>query len=201
MDVDVIHLDESYKKSSAGSEKDSISAMHSAMSFILLASAAVGAVVTPVWLAGIDAGAPSHKRAPSDYRLIFNGTGTGIRDRDASIEGTAFLTYAVVPNSTYNVDACLQFCDSLQSCVFVNLFYEFNNMLLDFAFCEQSNLKCAAYADVHTAAEKTNFGGQQSYPYPGPLTYIQQSTGYARIARAGQGNGCPLGKRQSDGSP
>jgi hypothetical protein len=31
-------------------------------------------------------------------------------------------------------------------------------------FSEKSNLKCAAYGDIHTAAEKTNFGGQASYP-------------------------------------
>ena len=65
------------------------------------------------------------------------------------------------------------------SSVFVNLFYEFNNELLDFVFSQQSNLKCALYADIHTAAEKINFGGQQSEPLPAPLTYIQQSSGYA----------------------
>ena len=63
--------------------------------------------------------------------------------------------------------------------VFANLYYEFNNDLLDFVFSEHSNLKCALYADTHTAAEKTNFGGQQSYPAPGPLTYIQDSSGWA----------------------
>ena len=63
--------------------------------------------------------------------------------------------------------------------VFANLYYEFNNELLDFVFSEQSNLKCALYADTHTVVEKTNFGGQQSYPSPGPLTYIQDSSGWA----------------------
>ena len=63
--------------------------------------------------------------------------------------------------------------------VFANLYYEFNNELLDFVFSEQSNLKCVLYADTHTAVEKTNFGGQQSYPSPGPLTYIQDSSGWA----------------------
>jgi hypothetical protein len=63
--------------------------------------------------------------------------------------------------------------------VFANLYYEFNNYLLDFVFSQQSNLKCALFADVATAAEKTNFGGQQSYPPPAPLTYIQDSSGYA----------------------
>jgi len=63
--------------------------------------------------------------------------------------------------------------------VFVNLYYEFNNELLDFVFSEKSNLKCAAYADIHTAAEKTNHGGQQLEQPPAGLTYIQQSSGYA----------------------
>ena len=35
------------------------------------------------------------------------------------------------------------------------------------------------YADVHSAAEKTNRGGQQLAPPPAGLTYIQQSSGYA----------------------
>ncbi len=48
--------------------------------------------------------------------------------------------------------------------MFVNLYYEFNNYLLDFVFSEESNLKCAAYGDIHNASEKTNFGGQASYP-------------------------------------
>ena len=63
--------------------------------------------------------------------------------------------------------------------VFANIYYEFSNELLDFVFSEKSNLKCALYADTHTAAEKTNFGGQQSEPVPAPLTFIQQSSGYS----------------------
>ncbi|KIJ50323.1 hypothetical protein M422DRAFT_245576 [Sphaerobolus stellatus SS14] len=124
----------------------------------------------------------TRKRAPSDYEQIFNGTGTDPSDRDASIEGTAYLTYTVVPNSTYNIDACLDFCDRVDGCVFVNLYYEFFNPLLDFVFSEQSNLKCAAYADIHSAAEKTNFGGQQLEPAPAPLNFIQQSSGFAAKA-------------------
>src|SRR6267378_7608627 len=60
--------------------------------------------------------------------------------------------------------------------VFANLYYEFNNPGLDQG---GSNLKCAVYADVHSAAEKTNRGGQQLAPLPAGLTYIQQSSGYA----------------------
>lgn len=66
--------------------------------------------------------------------------------------------------------------------VFANIYYELNNFLLDFAFSEHSNLKCALYADVHTAAEKTNFGGQQSERAPASLTFIQQSSGYSSKA-------------------
>ncbi|KAK7470147.1 hypothetical protein VKT23_001587 [Stygiomarasmius scandens] len=119
------------------------------------------------------------KRLTSGYEQVFAGTGTGPNDRDASIEGTAYLTYTVVDNSTYNVQQCLDFCDRVDGCVFVNLYYEFNNELLDFVFSEKSNLKCAAYADIHTAAEKTNHGGQQLEQPPAGLTYIQQSSGYA----------------------
>lgn len=56
------------------------------------------------------------KRAASDYNLVFSGTGTRTTDRDASIQGTAYLTFRVVPNSTYNVDACLDFCSSEPKC-------------------------------------------------------------------------------------
>jgi hypothetical protein len=115
-------------------------------------------------------------RDPSDYETVFVGTGTGPDDRDASIEGTAYLTFGLVDNSTYNIDACLAFCDSVEQCVFANLFYEHNNPGLDAEF---SNLKCALYADTHTAAEKLNFGGQQLAPPPAGLTFIQDSSGFS----------------------
>ncbi|KAF7290332.1 hypothetical protein HMN09_01291200 [Mycena chlorophos] len=121
------------------------------------------------------------KRQQSSYTQVFSGLAPGVHD--ASIEGTAYLTYTVVPNSTYNVDACLDWCDTVEDCVFVNLYYEFNDYLLDFVFSQQSNLVCAAYSDIHNATEKINFGGQTSYPQVGnetvPLTYITQSSGWA----------------------
>ncbi|KAF8896757.1 hypothetical protein CPB84DRAFT_1848117 [Gymnopilus junonius] len=115
-------------------------------------------------------------RSPSDYEEVFTGSGTGPSDHDASIQGTAYLTFGLVDNSTYNVDACLSFCDSVEECVFANLFYEHNNPGLDTEF---SNLKCALYADVHSAAEKLNFGGQQLAPLPAGLTFIQDSSGWS----------------------
>ncbi|KAJ7597742.1 hypothetical protein C8J56DRAFT_327407 [Mycena floridula] len=115
------------------------------------------------------------KRARSDYTTVFTGTGTGLDDRDGSIQGTAYLTFTLVDNSTYNIDACLAQCDSIRECVFVNLYYEYNNPGLD---ALSSNLKCAIYGDVHTAAEKTNRGGQKLGDSDA-LTYIQESSGYA----------------------
>ncbi|KAJ3877108.1 hypothetical protein F5051DRAFT_409571 [Lentinula edodes] len=139
-------------------------------------------IPTPASRRDLDArGSESHltRRNNSNYELVFWGTGTGPNDRDAAIEGTAYLTYTVVSNTTYDIDDCLAFCDSVEDCVFANLYYEFNNPLLDFVFSQKSNLKCALYADVHSAAEKTNFGGQALEPSPAPLNFIQQSSGWA----------------------
>ena len=76
-------------------------------------------------------------------------------------------------------NAYLTNCTSIIVAVFANLYYEFNNEMLDHYDREQSNLKCAIYGDVHTAAEKTNWGGQQSYREGNALTYMQQSGGWA----------------------
>lgn len=56
------------------------------------------------------------RRNNSNYELVFWGTGTGPNDRDAAIEGTAYLTYTVVSNATYDIDDCLAFCDSVETC-------------------------------------------------------------------------------------
>ncbi|TFK67813.1 hypothetical protein BDN72DRAFT_858855 [Pluteus cervinus] len=106
------------------------------------------------------------------YEQVFDGTGADPSDRDASIQGTAYLTFTRL--DTYDLSACEAFCDGIEACVFVNLFSEFNS---DATYNPQ--FKCAAYGDVHTAAEKTNFGGQQLLPSPAGVTYIQQSVGYA----------------------
>ncbi|KAG6852896.1 hypothetical protein C0991_008293 [Blastosporella zonata] len=130
----------------------------------------------------------NYKRQLSGYEQVFAGTGTGPTDRDASIEGTAYLTYTLVNNATYNINDCLKFCTGVNGCVFVNLYYEFNNDLLDFAFSEHSNLKCVAYGDIHSAAEKTNWGGQQLEAPPAGLSYIQQSGGWAATTLEDPGN-------------
>lgn len=58
----------------------------------------------------------SVKRDISEFTEVFAGTGTGPNDRDGSIEGTAYLTYSLVPNATYDVSACLTYCDSVEGC-------------------------------------------------------------------------------------
>ncbi|KAJ7446718.1 hypothetical protein FB451DRAFT_1537022 [Mycena latifolia] len=111
------------------------------------------------------------------YDLVFNGTATN----DGAVQGTAYLTFAVVSNASYTqgVAECLNFCDRTAGCVFVNLYYEFNNPLLDFVFSEKSNLKCVLYGDVHTAAEKVKYGDQKLAPLAPAATFVQYSTGYA----------------------
>ena len=66
----------------------------------------------------------STKRSPPDYEVVFLGTGTGPHDRDAAIEGTAYLTYTLVSNATYDVDDCLNKCDQIETCgKFPNFIY------------------------------------------------------------------------------
>lgn len=55
-------------------------------------------------------------RSVDDYEIMFQGTGTGPNDRDGSIEGTAYLTFTVLPNATYDVPGCLSFCDHVDGC-------------------------------------------------------------------------------------
>ncbi|KAJ7728237.1 hypothetical protein B0H16DRAFT_1894204 [Mycena metata] len=90
----------------------------------------------------------------SGFEQVFAGLPAD--QHDASMQGTAYLTYTVVDNAIYNVQACTDWCSTVDGCVFVNLYYEFNNNLLDFVFSAQSNLKCAAYGDIRSA-EKLNF--------------------------------------------
>ncbi|KAJ7180740.1 hypothetical protein C8R46DRAFT_1211047 [Mycena filopes] len=76
----------------------------------------------------------------SEYEMVFSGTGN-----DSAVQGTAFLTFFLVDNSTsysQSLQQCFDFCDDTPNCVFVNIYYEFGNELLDFVFPEKSNLKC-----------------------------------------------------------
>lgn len=56
------------------------------------------------------------RRDANDYNLVFSGTGTNAADRDAYVQGTAYLTYHLVNNATYNVEACLDHCSSEPRC-------------------------------------------------------------------------------------
>ena len=88
-----------------------------------VASTALTAVDGSLTTAGSDGDSPSRRsfferstRRSPNYELVFSGTGTGPNDRDAAIEGTAYLTYSLVSNATYNVNDCLDKCDEVESC-------------------------------------------------------------------------------------
>ncbi|KAJ7255521.1 hypothetical protein B0H12DRAFT_1233119 [Mycena haematopus] len=118
-----------------------------------------------------------------DYELVFAGTA----DNDAPVQGTAYLTYTLVSNSSYDQGKteCLDFCTKTEGCVFCNLYYEFNNPLLDFVFPQKSNLKCALFGDVHTADEKEDYWSGQLPGQPNETTSsFQNSSGYASLATA-----------------
>ena len=63
----------------------------------------------------------STRRSPN-YELVFSGTGTDPDDRDAAIEGTAYLTYSLVSNATYDVEDCLAKCDEVETCGKLHIF-------------------------------------------------------------------------------
>lgn len=68
-----------------------------------------------------------------------------------AVQMPAYLTYKLVSNtSDYSVskDNCLAFCEKTPKCASANLYYEFENPLLDWVFSEKSNLKCALFGDV-----------------------------------------------------
>ncbi|KAH8834976.1 hypothetical protein DL96DRAFT_1549645 [Flagelloscypha sp. PMI_526] len=108
-----------------------------------------------------------------------NISAAGVPGLDCSIEGIAYLGYTLVPNITYSVDDCLSYCKAKQGCVEFNIYYEFNNPLLDWVFNEKSNLKCVLWGDFHGQNEKTNCGGQQQAPEGWGKTYIERSSVYA----------------------
>ncbi|KAF7308869.1 hypothetical protein MKEN_01087100 [Mycena kentingensis (nom. inval.)] len=121
------------------------------------------------------------RRAPADYDLVF-GPAQGSAP-DAAVEGTAYLSFFLVNNATDEIarNECFARCDDTPGCVFLNMYRELHNRWLDFVFPEQSNMRCVLYGDVHTAAEKTNFGGidQHDTLLPSLRIAIQDSVGYA----------------------
>ncbi|KAJ7654438.1 hypothetical protein DFH06DRAFT_514629 [Mycena polygramma] len=95
--------------------------------------------------------------AGSGYRLVFNGTVP-----DAAINGTAYLTW----NNVSTTSECLAYCDATGGCEFVNMYTQLSND-------GQQESRCVLFADLHTAAEKTNNGADGMS--------IQDSVGYAAV--------------------
>ncbi|CAO1625000.1 unnamed protein product [Sympodiomycopsis kandeliae] len=99
-----------------------------------------------------------------------------------AVQMPAYLTYKLVSNTTdYSAskESCLAFCEKTPKCASANLYYEFENPLLDWVFSEKSNLKCALYGDIPTLNQFTNKGGQQQKPKPYPVTSIAKSSAFA----------------------
>ncbi|KAK7025236.1 fruit-body specific protein a, partial [Favolaschia claudopus] len=122
----------------------------------------------------------SRRRDLSDgYEQVFEGT----PDNDAPIVGTAYLTYILVSNSSYEQgrSECLAHCSNTDGCVFTNMYYEKNNPLYDHVFPEKSNLKCVLFGDVHTADEKDYSWNQQLNTSTNGAIKIQYSSGYASV--------------------
>ncbi|CAO1631766.1 unnamed protein product [Sympodiomycopsis kandeliae] len=118
-----------------------------------------------------------------EWTTVFDGTVPGNEAiSGAAVQMPAYLTYSVVSNtSDYSVAKakCLSFCEKTDKCASANLYYEYNNPLLDWVFGEKSNLKCALYGDIPTLNQFTNKGGQQQKPKPEPVTYIAKSSAFA----------------------
>jgi len=114
-----------------------------------------------------------------DYQQAFVGA-EPVGGPDAAIVGSGYISRTVLSESTCGIHTCLDYCDKVPSCVFVNLYYEYNTGSVDYTGTP-SNLKCAAFSAAHTAAEKTNWGGQQVLPPPAGTTYMSDSAGWARI--------------------
>ncbi|KAF8216587.1 hypothetical protein K438DRAFT_1953502 [Mycena galopus ATCC 62051] len=118
------------------------------------------------------------RRDVSDYEQVFAGTA----GNDAPVVGTAYFTYILVTNSSYEDGKaqCLATCTNTKGCVFVNLYYELGNPLIDSVYPEKSNLKCVLFGDVHTAEEKADYWNRQLSVQPNETTIsIQNSSGYA----------------------
>jgi hypothetical protein len=54
------------------------------------------------------------KREAGKFEKVFDGLPAD--QHDASIQGTAYLTYTVVNNATYNVQGCLDWCSTVKGC-------------------------------------------------------------------------------------
>ncbi|CAO1633477.1 unnamed protein product [Sympodiomycopsis kandeliae] len=141
----------------------------------------------PVAVRGINKGNVATRNILSardrTYQVIYDGTDpANSAFAGAAVQAPAYLTYKVVSNTTSYAASkadCLAFCTKTPSCASANLYYEFDNPLLDWVFSEKSNLKCALYGEIPTTNQMTNKGGQQLKPKGYPLNHIEKSSVFA----------------------
>ncbi|PWN51512.1 hypothetical protein IE53DRAFT_304554, partial [Violaceomyces palustris] len=117
----------------------------------------------------------------SDYKTVATSGVYQGKTVGAAASDPSYLTYGL----TKTIDDCLDACDAVQGCVFVN-FYQDNadspedvNDLPDSVKPKyvKGNYTCAMFSKCLGTESNTNYGGQQD------PTYITESSGYCKSGK------------------
>ncbi|KAJ7182761.1 hypothetical protein C8R43DRAFT_1145144 [Mycena crocata] len=84
-----------------------------------------------------------------------------------------YLTYGIVES----IQGCANMCDSIPKCIFFNTYHDVN---AGTGKHDTTQLTCALFSVVLTAANATNCGHQQQKPLPAGETFITDSYGYSK---------------------
>ncbi|SJK98127.1 uncharacterized protein ARMOST_01387 [Armillaria ostoyae] len=86
----------------------------------------------------------------------------------AAINGVDFITFGLVET----VHACMDFCDSVEGCLFINPFHDVDGK------DGSPDFTCSLFAGCHTADDATNTGGQTQPD--GLIDSIADSSGFCK---------------------
>ncbi|KAL6155348.1 hypothetical protein ACJQWK_01251 [Exserohilum turcicum] len=96
--------------------------------------------------------------APSGYVENFKA-------KSGATQQIGYLTYKILPGTTYDVGACAAFCDSEKFCLGFNIYYERDGTVQPTSDCPnpapQTNIKCSLFGYPVSAATATNSGQWQ----------------------------------------
>ncbi|KAK0495020.1 hypothetical protein EDD18DRAFT_291046 [Armillaria luteobubalina] len=95
------------------------------------------------------------------YELVFDNL-------TAAINGLDFITFTLVDT----VHACMDFCDSVEGCLFINPFHDVNGK------DGSPDFTCSVFTGCHTADDATNTGGQTQPD--GTIDSIADSSGFCK---------------------
>jgi len=98
----------------------------------------------------------------SCYTIVFTGFNGAVQAGD-------YITYTLVDT----VEECLEFCCTIEGCVFANPHFEIVSKNV-------TQLTCSVFSECHTAAQADNVGGQKQPD--GILSTITDSAGYCLCA-------------------